>query len=280
MADGEDDPGLELRLPWGPVRHPARTPAEPSAPVHPAPKPGAPRPAEPAEQAAVENGLVTFPRSSIVAPPPPAPPQPHADADSLRTSLDALSVLVEALLAAQQAVASAGSGQPVGDALLRQVESRVELADAGLQERLARLEALLVASHASTMRAVESAGGHQAEGPVVNGDTEVLDRRLERVEALVAATGGSSLDAMARVGEAVAGLEKRLEDVEVELHIQLERLDSAIGSFRPAVLQAIADHPSAELLNSLQASVMATGEHLDAELIDLKRLVAGQHLPH
>jgi len=266
MAGGENDSGLELRLPWGPVHHSAPTAPEPSPPVR---APLSPTPDEPAATAATsETGLIDFPASSFATPPAPpsVPPGPGADADSLRASLERLLVLVEERLDQVAELGSRGvhqSERPENDG------DRSELA-----RRLDRVETLVVASHDATIEAAKATDG----GP--KAIVAALDGRLARMEARGVASGTSSLDAVAKVGPALARLAQRLDDLEIELHTQLEKLDGAIGSVRHAVLQAMANSPSAELIGALQASVLTTGEHLDAELIDIKRLVAGQRLPH
>ncbi len=218
--------------------------------------------------------------------------------------------LIEALLEAQ-AAALAGAPRPDATAIVEQVdlhvalagqdlEARIERALAGqdlegrinralagqdMGARIDRLENLVVASHETTIEIVGELVAAGREAPAVAPDgpddqpvAPALEARLDRLESLVDASHNLMMDALGQAapGPALSRLEQRLEGAEAELRSRLDKLEHRVGDTHQVTIEAIKALPAADLVGSLIEGVVTTGEMLDAELMDLKRMLVDQ----
>ncbi|MEO5679850.1 MAG: hypothetical protein ABIS47_09280 [Acidimicrobiales bacterium] len=144
--------------------------------------------------------------------------------------------------------------------------------------RLERLEALVLASHASTLEAVElaSAGDPVGTEASARADPPELLHRLERLESLLDASHSLTLDALSQMAPAhvVSRLEQRLEVVDAGLRGRLDQVKARIDAAQAATMEAVSELAPAHLVTTLIEGVVATGEMLDEELLDLRRLLA------
>lgn len=174
------------------------------------------------------------------------------------------------------------------------LEEQVAAEVAGLEARLEKLETRLAAAHAASVETVGLLAGQLVAG--LQEQVEAIEGRLqERYDR-----------AMVQVDEQAARVERALralrEDLVGEVDRQTARLESALGASRAQVvaevskadgirhdellakltdaqagmLEAVGGLASGQLVDKLLEDVVATGEVLDAELIDLKRLLNDQ----
>ncbi len=256
MADGDEDLGLGLRLPWGRV-------SPPDDEAFAAPPPTAP----PGDRAPVDE-------------PPTDPGTPPFDPTALDGRLDALLEAIDGrfdrlderladlehglperleLVGARLAEAAPTGGGPPGDAVLERLEQGFDRGVRLLEDRLGLLEDRVTSSTAATVEALRQVDpGGAAEESDADAVGAVLDRRLDRLETLVASFHEATMGALGR---------------------NPERIVAALDASHAALIDRVAQLAPAELVARLLQGVITTGEMLDAELIDLKRLVANLRPP-
>jgi len=131
------------------------------------------------------------------------------------------------------------------------LEERADAYAAGSAVSLEKLEARLEAAHAASVEAVGLLAGQVMAG---------LEEQIARLDATLAA----------RHQLLVAQ-----EEAHVARHVELlAKIDAALGE----MVDAIGGLASTQLIDKLLGDVVATGEVLDAELIDLKRMLHEQRL--
>lgn len=267
MADRDEDFGLGLRLPWGRVSPPAE---EAHAGLQ---LPGG-RVSPPADEA--DEDAVAAPTAPPTVPStvPAGVPEPPLDPIVLRRGFEALIETIEGrfdrldqrmanlehglperldVVGARLAeAASAGAGPP-DRAVIERLERGFDRGVRLLEGRLGRLEDRVASSNAATVEALGQVGGGLAEESGADAVGAVLDRRLDRLETLVATFHESTMGALAR---------------------SAEQVDNAQAASHAAVIDRLAQLAPADLVARLIQGVVTTGEMLDAELIDLKRLLS------
>ncbi len=280
MADGDEDLGLGLRLPWGRVSPPpdeAFAPdADPPLDLEPGDGSGGDIPATKAVAVGSPAGFAPPPAQGQAGPTDaPIGPQPGVEAlleaidrrfDRLDERLAGLEhgladrlELVGARLA--EAASSTGPG-PTDGAVLARLERGFDRGVRLLEARLEHLEDRVASSSAATVDALRQvgSGGMAEEAKASDADAvgAVLDRRLDRLETLVASFHEASMGALGR---------------------DHERLVAALDASQATLIDRLTQLAPAELVARLLQGVVTTGEMLDAELIDLKRLLADLRPP-
>jgi len=266
MADDDKDLGLGLRLPWGTVNPPADEAFAPPRSTGPPPD------VTPGDG----SGGDTQPPAEAPEAGPPADPiaqQPGVEAfleaidrrfDRLDERLAGLEHglperldLVGARLAE---AASSASASPPDRAVIERLERGFDRGVRLLEGRLERLEDRVASSNAATVEALRQVGGSGGMADESDADavSAVLDRRLDRLETLVATFHETTMGALGR---------------------NHERLVAAVDASQATLIDRLAQLAPADLVTRLIQGVVTTGEMLDAELIDLQRLLADLRPP-